>query len=320
VPASADILEDFPFECGLNELASASPSTLRVFAYTQRGFWCWSNSGVVYDVATDELTFIDVLTDIKHTQKMLDEVRELFPTATFKNLVYTHCDVDHIGGQELVYGQVDNIYAREACRPHVEGFYASNMGQKVKLLHYLWRFGGHLGIKYFTESLLFKDLFLKREPEPWIPKWIAKASMAQFFESFDFDKIDYNTHMGTNVKLPNVWVGDEGLEISVGAKGRETLKLLPSPVPSHSDHDLVVHVPAAKVHFMGDILFNAVTPVMWAGTFDQCVAVCDHYARLSGTASFLVPGHGPIQHAKQKPFQKMKAYWQHLGMEVSGCR
>ena len=30
----------------------------------------------------------------------------------------------------------------------MEGFYASNMGQKVKLLHYLWRFGGHLGIKY----------------------------------------------------------------------------------------------------------------------------------------------------------------------------
>ena len=49
------------------------------------------------------------------------------------------------------------------------------------------------------------------------------------------------------MKLPNVWVGDEGLEISVGAKGRETLKLLPSPFPSHSDHDLVVHVPAAKV-------------------------------------------------------------------------
>ena len=36
--------------------------------------------------------------------------------------------------------------------------------------------------RYFTESLLFKDLFLKREPEPWIPKWIAKASMAQYVQ------------------------------------------------------------------------------------------------------------------------------------------
>ncbi len=84
--------------------------------YTQKGFWCWSNAGVLYDVSSDELTFIDVLTDLKHTQKMLDEVRQLFPSATYKNLVYTHCDVDHIGGQELIYGQVENIYAREACR------------------------------------------------------------------------------------------------------------------------------------------------------------------------------------------------------------
>ncbi len=33
VPASAEILDDFPFECGLNELKSAAPKTLRVFAY-----------------------------------------------------------------------------------------------------------------------------------------------------------------------------------------------------------------------------------------------------------------------------------------------
>ncbi len=75
-----------------------------------------------------------------------------------------------------------------------------------------------------------------------------------------------------------------------------------------------------KVHFTGDILFNGVTPVMWAGTLEQSAQACDHFAKLSGSSSFLVPGHGPIQHAKQKPLLKMKEYWQHLSMEVSGCK
>ena len=308
VHESMEELSEFPFKCGLQEFESSDPN-LRVFAYTQKGYWCWSNSGVVYDKSRNEITFIDVLTDIKQTQRMLDAVEAVLPSAIPRNLIYTHCDVDHIAGQQLIFGKVDNVYAAPGCRDAVIGFYDSKMGSKLKLMHYVW----HSVLKHVVRTRLFKSVFAERG----VPKWIALFSSVELFEKFDFHNVDYDTHAGTNYMLPSIHV-TESIRATFSSDQLQGVALHPSPVPSHSNHDVVVHVPAANVHFTGDLVFNGVTPVMWAGTFDDCIAACQAFE--NDVIGYVVPGHGAIQHAKQKPLQKMKAYWSHLQSEVNQCK
>ena len=53
-------------------------------------------AGFIYDRVNDEVTVIDMLVDAKQTQLLVDEIRRVAPSsAKFKNLIYTHCDIDH---------------------------------------------------------------------------------------------------------------------------------------------------------------------------------------------------------------------------------
>ena len=71
--------------------------------------------------------------------------------------------------------------------------------------------------------------------------------------------------------------------------------IVPMNVSSHSDHDLMVDV-AGAVRFTGDILFNGITPLNWAGDFGQSIQACHQSASWEG---YFVPGHGAIQHSRQ---------------------
>ncbi|NOT42394.1 MAG: MBL fold metallo-hydrolase [Alphaproteobacteria bacterium] len=74
----------------------------------------------------------------------------------------------------------------------------------------------------------------------------------------------------------------------VGAKTVELIEV----GPAHTGGDVLVHVPADKTVFTGDILFIEGTPIMWAGPVGNWIAACDQILRLD--CETIVPGHGPV--------------------------
>ncbi|MFM9864416.1 MAG: MBL fold metallo-hydrolase [Micropepsaceae bacterium] len=74
----------------------------------------------------------------------------------------------------------------------------------------------------------------------------------------------------------------------VGAKTVELIEV----GPAHTGGDVLVHVPADKTVFTGDILFIEGTPIMWAGPVANWIAACDQILRLD--CETIVPGHGPV--------------------------
>ncbi len=78
------------------------------------------------------------------------------------------------------------------------------------------------------------------------------------------------------------------LDLTVGDK-RVHLKQVG---PAHTRGDTIVHVPADRMVFTGDILFIEGHPILWAGPVGNWIDACDHIASLDVDA--VVPGHGPI--------------------------
>ena len=62
--------------------------------------------------------------------------------------------------------------------------------------------------------------------------------------------------------------------------------------PAHTGGDVLVHVPAERTVFTGDILFIEGTPIMWAGPVGNWIAACDQILALD--CETIVPGHGPV--------------------------
>jgi glyoxylase-like metal-dependent hydrolase (beta-lactamase superfamily II) len=81
---------------------------------------------------------------------------------------------------------------------------------------------------------------------------------------------------------------DGELELRVGQK----LVRLIEVGPAHTRGDVIVHVPADRTVFTGDILFNEGHPVVWAGPVSNWIRACDRM--LGWDIETVVPGHGPI--------------------------
>jgi cyclase len=100
-----------------------------------------------------------------------------------------------------------------------------------------------------------------------------------FFGAFAFEGID--------LTLPTRTFRGR-LELDVGGKPVELLEV----GPAHTRGDVLVHSPADRVVFTGDILFIGGTPVVWAGPIGNWIAACDLLLGLDVEA--VVPGHGPV--------------------------
>jgi cyclase len=100
-----------------------------------------------------------------------------------------------------------------------------------------------------------------------------------FFGAFAFEGID--------LTLPTRTFRGR-LELEVGGKPVELLEV----GPAHTRGDVLVHSPADRVVFTGDILFIGGTPVVWAGPIGNWIAACDLLLGLDVEA--VVPGHGPV--------------------------
>jgi glyoxylase-like metal-dependent hydrolase (beta-lactamase superfamily II) len=99
------------------------------------------------------------------------------------------------------------------------------------------------------------------------------------FRAFDFEGITPTLPTTTFSGHLTRKVGDKTVElIEVG--------------PAHTGGDVLVHVPAERTVFTGDILFIEGTPIMWAGPVGNWIAACDQILALD--CETVVPGHGPV--------------------------
>ena len=78
--------------------------------------------------------------------------------------------------------------------------------------------------------------------------------------------------------------------------------------PAHTEGDVLVHVPANRTVYTGDIVFLTNTPVIWAGPHENWIAALDEV--LAMDIDTVVPGHGPI--TDKKGVAKVKDYIQHV--------
>jgi cyclase len=248
------------FEGGLHEVAPG------VFAWLQpNGEWGESNAGLV--VGDGEALLVDTLWDPRLTQRMLDAVdsRVGVPIGV---LVNTHSDGDHVWGNQLLAGIP--MVATEAAIEIIEEEPPAALQRFKSLAPRLRQVGalplpviGSLGLPLLPRLRL-------RELGGYIEAMLAP---------YDF----------SDVRLTPPTRGFSGG--LVGEAGGREVRLV-EVGPAHTQGDLIVHVPDARVVFAADVMFVGVVPVMWAGPTSNWIAALERILALE--PSVVVPGHGPI--------------------------
>lgn len=115
------------------------------------------------------------------------------------------------------------------------------------------------------------------------------------FGSFDFENITVTPPERTFEGELTLKVGDKTVHlIEVG--------------PAHTQGDTLVHIPADKTVFTGDILFIGGHPIIWAGPTSNWLRACDRI--LAMDVETIVPGHGPI--TDKKGVAEIKGYFEYI--------
>jgi glyoxylase-like metal-dependent hydrolase (beta-lactamase superfamily II) len=122
------------------------------------------------------------------------------------------------------------------------------------------------------------------------------------FGAFDFD--------GIEPTLPQHTFSDE-MTINVGGRDLELIEV----GPAHTRGDTLVHVPADRVLFSGDIVFSHAHPIAWAGPVSNWIAACERILAMELDA--IVPGHGPL--AGPDSVRELKAYFEYLYQQAEAC-
>ena len=78
--------------------------------------------------------------------------------------------------------------------------------------------------------------------------------------------------------------------------------------PAHTIGDVIVHLPAERVVFTGDVLFRLCTPIGWEGTYAQWLTALDTIIALA--PDVVVPGHGPLGGVEGP--REMRAYLEYV--------
>ena len=115
--------------------------------------------------------------------------------------------------------------------------------------------------------------------------------------------------------LPSLDLGDDGNRFVAGAFGAFDFAGIEVPPPTetfsgalqigevelyevgpaHTGGDVIVHVPAQRVVFTGDICFIGGTPIVWSGPVSNWLAALRFIRSLD--PEIVVPGHGPVTDA-----------------------
>jgi glyoxylase-like metal-dependent hydrolase (beta-lactamase superfamily II) len=124
------------------------------------------------------------------------------------------------------------------------------------------------------------EMFLKR-----VTGWRDHGEAGRLFHElmgrqFDFSGIERN-------RMPTRTFERE-LTLTVGDKRVDLVNV----GPAHTRGDVLVHVPADRTVYTGDIVFAGGHPAIWAGPVQNWIDACDLI--LGWDVATVVPGHGPI--------------------------
>ena len=125
------------------------------------------------------------------------------------------------------------------------------------------------------------------------------AFFLECFGAFDFK--------GIELTLPGETFDGE-LELRVGERELRLIEV----GPAHTRGDTLVHLPAERVLYSGDILFSQAHPIAWAGPVSNWIAACERI--LAMDVEVIVPGHGPL--AGPAAVRELKAYFEYLYAEA----
>jgi cyclase len=128
------------------------------------------------------------------------------------------------------------------------------------------------------------------------------AFFLECFGSFDF--------AGIELALPGETFNGE-LALRVGDRDLRLIEV----GPAHTRGDTLVHVPAERVLYSGDILFAGAHPIAWAGPVSNWIAACDRV--LGMDVDLIVPGHGPV--AGLDEVRELRAYFEYLYGYARAC-
>ena len=132
-----------------------------------------------------------------------------------------------------------------------------------------------------------RDEMERRPPEAFIgrvKRWREDGKAGALLwelmgRKFEFDGIINTLPTRTFETELALTIGDKRLElVNVG--------------PAHTRGDVLVHAPADRTVFTGDIVFVGGHPVMWAGPVENWIRACDRI--LGWDVETVVPGHGAI--------------------------
>jgi glyoxylase-like metal-dependent hydrolase (beta-lactamase superfamily II) len=101
---------------------------------------------------------------------------------------------------------------------------------------------------------------------------------------------------------------DNTMDVTLGSK-RLTLTHLGG---AHTRGDVLVHAPANRILYTGDLVFVGGHPVIWEGPIGNWIKICDYI--LSLDVDVIVPGHGPISEKPQ--VRELKAYFEYIAKET----
>ena len=250
-------------EKALHELADGC------YAYLQGdGSWGWNNAGLICDGEASLL--VDTLFDTRLTAQMLTTMRNAVPAAkSIGTVVNTHANGDHCWGNELVRDA--QIIASRRGAAEMAELPPSLMAKLNKVARLSMRMGvlGE-GLGWLAGKLGIELLASVIEAAPFV---------VEIFGDFHFE--------GIELVLPTRTF-DDALSLKVGDKQVELIEV----GPAHTKGDLLVHVPADRVVYCGDILFIGGHPIVWEGPVSNWIAACERIEAMD--VDVIVPGHGPL--------------------------
>jgi cyclase len=251
------------YERGLREIGDGC------YAWLQPdGSWGWNNAGLISDDGASLL--VDTLYDTRLTSQMLEAMRAAVPAAkTIGTVVNTHANGDHCWGNQLVRDA--EIIASRRGTAEMSEIPPALMVKLEKIARLSMRLGPlGRGVGWIADKLGIEMLASVVEAAPYV---------LEIFGPFEFE--------GIELVLPTRTF-DDALSLTVGNKRVELIEV----GPAHTKGDVIVHVPADRVVYTGDILFIGGHPVVWEGPVSNWIAACERIEAMDVDA--IVPGHGPM--------------------------
>ncbi len=169
------------------------------------------------------------------------------------------------------------------------GFGANNIGTLVntnETSNHTWGNGVLKSATSYASEAAAREMAEDTGPQQ-IGKLLGAApSMGELGQWF-IDKFGAFQFEGIEPRAPDRTFSGE-ITLKVGDKDVHLIQVEPASTAG----DIIVHSPADRVVFTGDVLSVGVTPITWVGPVSSWIKACDRIMALD--VDFIVPGHGPL--------------------------